>query len=112
MTADPAPPSHGHDLGSAGDHHGWAKRHAHMVVQRRCTASGGWTGSQAATGTLDVTPTTTGAIAYTLTCSGAGYTGTATQSATPGQSRKRVHGHQLVEDIAGGTQRTTPIPCS
>ena len=73
-----------------------------------CTASGGWTGSQASTGTLDVTPTTTGAIAYTLTCTGSGYTGTGTQSATLTVNAASAYtATSLVEDIAGGTQRTT-----
>ena len=73
-----------------------------------CTASGGWTGAQAATGTLDVTPTATGAIAYTLTCTGSGYTGTATQSATLTVNAASAYtATSLVEDIAGGTQRTT-----
>jgi uncharacterized protein (TIGR03118 family) len=73
-----------------------------------CTASGGWTGAQAATGTLDVTPTTTGAVAYTLTCTGSGYTGTATQTATLTVNAASAYtATSLVEDIAGGTQRTT-----
>ena len=73
-----------------------------------CTASGGWTGAQAATGTLDVTPTTTGAVDYTLTCTGSGYTGTATQSATLTVNAASAYtATSLVEDIAGGTQRTT-----
>jgi uncharacterized protein (TIGR03118 family) len=37
-----------------------------------CTASGAWTGSQAATGSQAVTPTTSGSLAYTLTCTSAG----------------------------------------
>ncbi len=73
-----------------------------------CTATGGWTGAQAATGTLTVTPTTTGALSYTLTCSSPGYEGTATQTATltvnPASAYTQT---SLVEDIAGGTQRTT-----
>ena len=73
-----------------------------------CTASGGWTGAQAATGTLDVTPTTTGAVDYTLTCTGSGYTGTATESATLTVNAASAYtATSLVEDIAGGTQRTT-----
>ena len=73
-----------------------------------CTASGGWTGAQAATGTLDVTPTTTGATTYTLTCTGSGYTGTATQSATLTVNAASAYtATSLVEDIAGGTQKTT-----
>src|SRR5262249_25159889 len=47
-----------------------------------CTSSGGLTGAQPVTGTADVTPTATGDVTYTLTCSGAGFTGNATQSVT------------------------------
>jgi uncharacterized protein (TIGR03118 family) len=36
-----------------------------------CTASGAWNGSQAATGSQTVTPTTSGSAMYTLTCTGA-----------------------------------------
>jgi len=43
-----------------------------------CLASGSWSGSQATSGTLSVSPS--GTSAYTLTCSGAG--GSAAQSAT------------------------------
>lgn len=37
-----------------------------------CTASGAWSGSQAASGSQTVTPTATGTDTYTLTCTGAG----------------------------------------
>jgi uncharacterized protein (TIGR03118 family) len=42
-----------------------------------CTASGGWTGTQAVTGSATVTPTATGTVTYTLSCtvSGGGYAG-------------------------------------
>jgi uncharacterized protein (TIGR03118 family) len=36
-----------------------------------CTASGAWSGSQAAMGSQPVTPTTSGSVTYTLTCTGA-----------------------------------------
>jgi uncharacterized protein (TIGR03118 family) len=36
-----------------------------------CTASGAWSGSQAAMGSQAVTPTTSGSVTYTLTCTGA-----------------------------------------
>ena len=36
-----------------------------------CTASGGWSGTQQLMGSQMVTPTASGAIAYTLTCTGA-----------------------------------------
>jgi uncharacterized protein (TIGR03118 family) len=47
-----------------------------------CTASGAWSGSQTASGSLVVTPATTGAQAYTLTCGGGGYNGNVDKTAT------------------------------
>ena len=47
-----------------------------------CTASGAWSGTQASSGTLVVTPTATGAQTYTLVCSGGIYSASTTQSAT------------------------------
>jgi hypothetical protein len=41
-----------------------------------CTASGDWSGTQATTGSLAVTPTTVGILSYSLQCSGNGGTGT------------------------------------
>jgi hypothetical protein len=45
-----------------------------------CTASGGWTGAEATSGTLSETPSAAGSATYTLTCTGTG--GSATASAT------------------------------
>jgi hypothetical protein len=45
-----------------------------------CTASGAWSGSQAASGTQTVSPTTTGSDTYTLTCTSA--SGSVSGSAT------------------------------
>lgn len=45
-----------------------------------CTASGGWSGTQATSGTAKETPTAAGSASYALTCTGAG--GNATASAT------------------------------
>jgi hypothetical protein len=42
-----------------------------------CTADSAWTGSQLLSGTLSVTPTATGGLAYSLTCSGTGGTANA-----------------------------------
>ncbi len=71
-----------------------------------CTASNGWTGTQQTTGTADVTPTATGPVTYTLSCSGAGFTGTATQDATlTVQAASAYLATTLVEDFAGGTAR-------
>ena len=73
-----------------------------------CTASGGWSGTQPATGTAEVTPTATGAITYTLTCSGAAFTGSATQSVTLTVEAASAYTETtLVEDFAGGAARTT-----
>jgi uncharacterized protein (TIGR03118 family) len=71
-----------------------------------CAASNGWTGTQQPTGTADVTPTATGNVTYTLSCSGAGFTGTATQDATLAvQAASAYLATTLVEDFAGGTAR-------
>jgi uncharacterized protein (TIGR03118 family) len=71
-----------------------------------CTASNGWTGAQQTTGTQDVTPTATGNVTYTLACSGAGFTGTATQNATLAvQAASAYLTTTLVEDFAGGAAR-------
>ncbi len=47
-----------------------------------CTASGAWSGTQASSGTLVVTPTAAGAQTYTLVCSGGIYSASSSQSAT------------------------------
>lgn len=47
-----------------------------------CQASGGWLGAQAASGTSTVTPTTTGSVTYTLTCTGGGYASDVVESVT------------------------------
>jgi uncharacterized protein (TIGR03118 family) len=48
-----------------------------------CTASGAWSGSQAAGGSAPQTPTAVGSDTYTLTCDGAGaYGGTSSKSVT------------------------------
>jgi hypothetical protein len=43
-----------------------------------CTASNAWTGSEAVSGTLSVTPTAAGSLSYVLTCTGAGGSANAT----------------------------------
>ena len=47
-----------------------------------CMASDSWTGSKPASGMLTVMPPAAGSYKYTLTCSGGGYGGSSTQSAT------------------------------
>jgi uncharacterized protein (TIGR03118 family) len=47
-----------------------------------CMASGAWSGAQATSGTLPVTPTAVGTLTYTLTCSGGAYSGSTSMSVT------------------------------
>jgi uncharacterized protein (TIGR03118 family) len=47
-----------------------------------CTASGAWSGAQAASGTLVVTPSAVGTQTYTLVCAGGVYSESSSQSAT------------------------------
>jgi len=69
-----------------------------------CTASNGWTGAQQTNGSVDVTPTATGNVTYTLSCSGSGFLGTATQTATlTVQPASAYLATTLDEDFAGGT---------
>ena len=71
-----------------------------------CTASNGWTGAQQTSGSVDVTPTATGNVTYTLSCSGSGFLGTATQNATlVVQAASAYLATTLVEDFAGGAAR-------
>lgn len=46
----------------------------------QCTASGGWSGAQASSGTQTITPGSAGTATFTLACSGEGYSGSATQT--------------------------------
>jgi uncharacterized protein (TIGR03118 family) len=55
---------------------------------------------------MDVTPTATGSVTYTISCSGAGYTGTATQDATlTVQAASAYLETVLDEDFAGGAAK-------
>jgi len=47
-----------------------------------CTASSAWSGAEATSGTMSVTPTTTGTLSYALACTGAGGTASASASLT------------------------------
>ena len=68
-----------------------------------CTASGGWSGSKAATGTASVTPTASGSVTYTLTCSGGTYGGSTAASATlTVTAATSFSATSLVSDTAGG----------
>ena len=76
-----------------------------------CTASGAWSGSEAATGSQAVTPTTSGSVTYTLTCTGTstgggGYGGsggaTGSQTTTLTVNPATVYAAKaLVADTAG-----------
>jgi uncharacterized repeat protein (TIGR03803 family) len=55
-----------------------------------CTASGAWTGGEAVSGSLTVTPSVAGAQTYTLTCTGAGGSASATATLTASASTAPV----------------------
>lgn len=68
-----------------------------------CTASGGWSGSLAATGTQTVTPTAAGTDTFNLSCTGGVYSsGTGSASLTVNASTA-FSLTNLVSDVAGGT---------
>lgn len=67
-----------------------------------CTASGGWSGSLAASGTQTVTPTTAGTDTFTLTCSGGAYSSNAASAALTVQAGSAFALTKLVADTAGG----------
>lgn len=73
-----------------------------------CLAGGAWDGMEPATGMAEVTPTASGAITYTLTCTGGGYsrgsTGSVTLTVVPASAYTTT---SLVEDFAGGPAVTT-----
>jgi uncharacterized protein (TIGR03118 family) len=72
-----------------------------------CTASGGWSGSLAATGTKTVTPTAAGTDTFTLNCTGGSYgggKGSATLTVTAAIAFSLT---KLVADTAGGTAGNT-----
>jgi uncharacterized protein (TIGR03118 family) len=67
-----------------------------------CTASGAWSGTQSASGTQTVTPTTAGAVSYTLNCTGGVYssgTGSATLTVNAASGYALTN---LVADTAAG----------
>ena len=71
----------------------WSSTHA-----TGCTASSAWSGSQATSGTMTVTPTAAGSLSYALSCTGAG--GTANGAAA------------LTVNAASGGGGGTPPPAS
>jgi subtilisin family serine protease len=60
-----------------------------------CTASGSWSGSQAASGSQTVTPTATGSDTYTLTCTGANGTVSSSTTLTVNAASSGHHGGGL-----------------
>jgi len=78
-----------------------------------CTASGGWSGTEATSGTQSVTPTATGTVTYTLTCtaSGGAYGGgggsTAKSAPLTVTAPSAFTPTSLVADVAGGAALTT-----
>jgi uncharacterized protein (TIGR03118 family) len=67
-----------------------------------CMASGAWTGTEPTSGTQAVTPTSTGAITYTLTCSGGTYSGSRQASVTLTVTAPSAYSAtSLVSDTAG-----------
>lgn len=73
-----------------------------------CTASGGWTGSKAASGTEAVTPTAAGTATYTIGCTGGSYSGTGSASVTVTvEAASAFTATVLVADTAGVGAQTT-----
>jgi uncharacterized protein (TIGR03118 family) len=68
-----------------------------------CVASGAWSGSQPASGTLTVTPTTAGTETFTLTCSGSIYSSNAASATLTVTAASAVTVSELVADVAGGS---------
>jgi uncharacterized protein (TIGR03118 family) len=73
-----------------------------------CEASDGWSGTRQPSDAAEVVPTATGAVTYTITCSGAGFSASAVRSVTLNVEAPSVYTvTSLVEDFVGGTARTT-----
>ena len=73
-----------------------------------CEASGGWSGTRQPSDAAEVTPTATGTVTYTLTCSGASFSGSTARSATLNVEPPSAYtSTSLVEDFTGGAARTT-----
>ncbi|MDP9090940.1 MAG: TIGR03118 family protein [Pseudomonadota bacterium] len=71
-----------------------------------CTASGGWSGSLAASGTQTVTPTAAGTDTFTLTCSGGAYSSNAASATLTVNAGSAFSLTKLVADTAGGGNST------
>jgi len=57
-----------------------------------CTASGDWSGTQATAGSVQLMPTATGSLSYSLACSGPGGTGTSSTVTLMVQAAAGHHG--------------------
>src|SRR5450631_1024691 len=68
-----------------------------------CTASGGWSGTLAASGSQTVTPTATGMDTFSLACSGGAYSSGGNASAVLNVTAPAFSLTNLVADTAGGT---------
>jgi hypothetical protein len=68
-----------------------------------CTASGGWSGTLAASGTQTVTPTATGMDTFSLACSGGAYSSGGSASVVLTVTAAAFSLTNLVADTAGGT---------
>lgn len=68
-----------------------------------CTASGAWTGTKAASGTVSVTPTGAGTDTFTLTCSGGAYNSGSASATLTVAAASAFSLTNLVADTAGGT---------
>jgi uncharacterized protein (TIGR03118 family) len=72
-----------------------------------CIASGAWTGNQAASGTSAQTPTVTGPLTFTLTCTGVGAGSAAKSANLPVGAPTALTATNLVADTAGAAALTT-----
>jgi uncharacterized protein (TIGR03118 family) len=67
-----------------------------------CSASGAWSGTQAASGTTTVTPTAAGVQSYMLDCSGSGYSVTSNSAVLTVNAASPYTQTVLVADLTGG----------
>jgi uncharacterized protein (TIGR03118 family) len=67
-----------------------------------CTASGAWSGTQAASGTMTVTLTTAGSETFTLTCSSSIYSSNSASATLTVTAASAMTVTELVADVSGG----------
>jgi uncharacterized protein (TIGR03118 family) len=68
-----------------------------------CMASGAWSGSQASSGTLTVTPTSAGSEVFTLTCGSGIYSSDSASATLTVTAASAATVTELVSNVAGGT---------